>query len=375
MKLLDVSHHKIVRLILWGGIALAMLFPLTRSVDWNQVILREWISRVEELARGPFRLFPTVQTYIDSGIRDNALNSNLFFVLPALLLRVTGSISMAYRMTMLFIQGGTIVFAKLFFDVCFGETESWAVLLGAFLYLTCPYRWFLAFSQGDLSMLMGWTLLPLYAWAVLRLSTAEKHVWRYVILGAVILAGIGYAHFVLFGTAILLTCLWGAFGKRPAALLLPICGCILFMPGLHQLWLLAFSDRYDVWDLVGYTIMPKGYLLGDYLNVYAFRESHPGMGLGLMAGLGTVIWYRFVDSKKNDKDTMGFFSWAAVLLWLLSLRVFPWEWLQRLGRPFLKLVGAIGTPATFWGLACGCLCVPAGRALGMLIEDLSGKKS
>lgn len=375
MDNLEVSRQKIIRRILWGGIAVVMILPLVRSVNWEQGILKEWACRVEELSKGTFALFPTAQVYFDSGVRDNALNSNLFFSFSALLLRLTGSLFASYRVTMGLIQVATMVFAKLFFDACFGKKEPWAAFFGAFLYVTCPYRWFMAYHQGDLSMTLGWALLPLYAWAVLRLSSAEKGKWFYVLAGAAALAGIGYAHFVLFGTAAAFTCLWAICRKKPMALFSVAGGSVLFLPGLHQLGRLAFSNIYDVWDLVGCSIMPKGYRLGDYFNVYAFREGHPGMGLGLMIGLGAMLWLRFVEGRKAEKDVLRFFPWVAALLCVLSFRAFPWEWVQRMGAPFLRLVGAIGTPATFWGLACGCLCVPAGRALGMLVDGLDGKKA
>ena len=375
MNNLEASHQKIIKRILWGGIAVVMILPLVRSVNWEQGILKEWACRVEELSKGSFTLFPTVQVYFDSGIRDNALNSNLFFTFSALLLRLTGSLTASYRVTMGLMQIATMVFTKLFFDACFGKKEPRAALLGAFLYLTCPYRWFMAYHQGDLSMTLGWALLPLYAWAVLRLASAEKRKWVYVLAGAAALAGIGYAHFVLFGTAAVLTCLWVICEKKPAALLSVAGGSVLFLPGLHQLWRLAFFGVYDVWDLVGYSIMPKGYRLGDYFNVYAFREGHPGMGLGLMTGLGSILWLRFVEGRKAEKDDVRFFTWGAAFLCALSFHAFPWDWVQRMGAPFLRLVGALGTPATFWGLACGCLCIPAGRALGMLVDGPDGNKA
>ena len=79
MDNLEISRQKIIRRILWGGIAVVMILPLVRSVNWEQGILKEWACRVEELSKGTFALFPTSQVYFDSGVRDNALNSNLFF--------------------------------------------------------------------------------------------------------------------------------------------------------------------------------------------------------------------------------------------------------------------------------------------------------
>lgn len=375
-----------MRLIPYGVMALVLLFPLLHAPVLDRGIFPEWVARMEELAEG-IRLFPTIRVYQTTGIQDNALNSNLFFLGSALLLRLTGKVALAYRATMLLLQLCTILTAKVFFEAYYGHEEWRATVMGTVLYVTCPYRVFLSYGRGDLSMAFAWAFLPIYAWAILRLRDGSKQdektgagkdrlamaTWKYALFGALALAGMGYSHFVIFGAAMVLTLLWALYGKKPVALLTVAGGCVLCAPGVLAWIRLAFTGAYDEWGLIGRTIMPNGYRLGEYFSSYVFREGRPGMGIGLLIGLGALIWDRFVEGKKMTEKSHRFFLLAALLLTVLSFHSFPWEWVQRLGSPFLKLVGAIQTPASFWGVACGCLCVPACDALRELSEGKAGE--
>ena len=52
------------------------------------------------------------------------------------------------------------------------------------------------------------------------------------------------------------------------------------------------------------------------------------------------------------------------LLTLASLKYFPWDYVQRLGMPFLRFVGLLETPGVFWMLANMLFAIPAAWTVG-----------
>ena len=133
----------------------------------------------------------------------------------------------------------------------------------------------------------------------------------------------------------------------------------MFLPGLERLFDYLFRDGFQELGMSLGSIMPKGYTPGQYFSSYAWRDGHPGMGLGMMVCLMTAAWLGFVEGEKENRKVCRAFGGLALFLGLLSLRYFPWDYVQRLGIWALKLVSLAGTPAVFWGMAFFALCVPA----------------
>ena len=105
------------------------------------------------------------------------------------------------------------------------------------------------------------------------------------------------------------------------------------------------------------SIMEQGYSIGGLFSTYFYRNGHPGMGILLLGCLLFLLYQSFVKGKKicakNDHIWLG----AAALLTVMSLRYFPWDFVQRMGSWALGLVTLIGTPAVFFGYAQILLCV------------------
>ena len=59
---------------------------------------------------------------------------------------------------------------------------------------------------------------------------------------------------------------------------------------------------------------------------------------------------------------------AAALLTVMSLRYFPWDFVQRMGSWALGLVTLIGTPAVFFGYAQILLCVWSIEKCGAVLQ-------
>ncbi|MCH5343528.1 MAG: hypothetical protein J1E64_05760 [Acetatifactor sp.] len=367
---MEQTNKKFLYRMLYVLAAVVTLFPV--SCDYIMIggIITEWISRMEEIAIGGLRLFPTAEAFVNVGIWDNAMNSNLWFFFPALLYRFSGNLVLAYRIYILALQVVTALCSFLFFRRVLtckepGKENEMAICLGVILYMTCPYRIFVCYDWANLSEATAWMLLPLYGWAVVGLLQKKKS-WVDILVAASALAGIGYAEVIYFLSLVGITLLIVLFSRKLFPLLPLTVGVVLAFPGLYRLFSYLFFGDFSEGEIMIHTIMQEGYRFGQFFSSYAFRDGHPGFGLGIMICLLAGLWLRFVIGGEKVGTYERFFIGLAILLLMFSLRYFPWDFVQRLGVWTLKLVSVMGTPAVFAGLGYAALCVPAAGAAGRI---------
>lgn len=339
------------------------LLPVGCNYIMSGGIVTEWIARMDEIARGisegQVYLFPSVEVLVSTGITVNGMNSNLWFILPGLLHRLLGNIVLVYRIYMLGIQLGTLMGAVLFFERVFAkEKTKLPACLGILLYMTCPYRIYVCYDWANLSQAVAWMLLPLYAWAVMGI-VGQKRNRGAVLIAAPVLAGIGYADVVFFMILVGITLLTGVLYRKPWLLAPAAVGSALFLPGLYRLIQYLFLNHYQELNMPIQSIMKRGYRFGEFFSTYAYKEGHPGMGLGMMICLLTGMWLWFVQGKKEKSCACRYFSRVSIICMIFSFYYFPWDIFQRLGGWSLKLISLLETPAVFAGLAFGGLCIPA----------------
>lgn len=137
-----------------------------------------------------------------------------------------------------------------------------------------------------------------------------------------------------------------------------------YMTWKHWLFDGAFAES----GLEYTSIMEQGYSIGGLFSTYFYRNGHPGMGILLLGCLLFLLYQSFVKGKKicakNDHIWLG----AAALLTVMSLRYFPWDFVQRMGSWALGLVTLIGTPAVFFGYAQILLCVWSIEKCGAVLQ-------
>lgn len=349
--------------VLWAAALAAALLPVSCSYIMDSGMAGEWIARVTQLAsglrEGQICFYPSEEVFRTTGVMHNAMNSNLWFLLPGLLYRFTGNMVLAYRIFMLLLQTGTALAAGLFFRRFFRRAETGLpACAGTLLYLCGPYRIYACYDAADLSQAVAWLLLPLYAWALLECSE-EKGGWKAAAAAALALAGIGYADavfFVILAGAALLSAL---LKRKPGILIAAAVGSILFLPGLYRMWQYLFTDAFAAWNLPVRDGLEKGYRLGEYFAAYSYRDGHPGLGLGMLAGLTALLWSRLVAGQRSE-------GCRPPLLWglfflALSFHRFPWAALAGLGGRAGRLTALLCEPGVFFGMAFFCFCVPAAR--------------
>lgn len=278
----------------------------------------------------------------------------------------------AFRIFMFVVQVGTLFTVKIMFERMF--TEKLAAVFGVLFYMLCPYRRWLCYAEADFGRCVAWMLLPLFIWGMAGLYSHGLQ-WKEVLVASVAFAGIGYADNVMFlitGGMTLLSLLW----YQRAAFSLPLgLGSVLYMPGIVSLfrYLLFGEVAYGDVPLTG--IMSKGYTLGEFFSSYVYRPGHPGLGLGLLGANLIMLWLCITKSDLKLPKKFHFWAVSAVLLLWFSLSCFPWDILQRVGMPFLRLIAMIESPNVFFGCACIILCMSAAYAMECLVSiAFSGKE-
>lgn len=341
-------------------IAAATMLPLTCGYIMQGGIIEEWIMRVQEIS-----LFPHMETVLSVNSRINALHSNLWFLPFSLFYAITNKLKWSYLLQMFFIQTGTLFSSYLMFHRLFSEFQKKQIaFFGVILYMTCPYRLYCCYDRADLFQAAAWMLVPIYIWSVAGIIKKGK--WTDIFVAAFALAGIGYANIFYFLMSAGFSVLAIFFIRCRKMALSLIGGCILFIPGLLRLIQYLFTDKYDVFQISLQSIMPAGYRLGYYFEFFVYHDGRPGMGFGLFFALLSAGWLILVEKKWEKSKVARIFSLFGIIIFFLSLKYFPWDYVQRVGSPLLKLVGLIGTPAIFGGAAQLLFCIPGAYSIYMI---------
>ena len=369
MKLKQTNDQYLYRIMLAVTVIASML-PIACNYIMTGGIISEWIARIEELA-SELRLFPSTDTFLGMWSRENAMDSNLWFFPAGIIYRISNKLVLTYRIYMLVLQICTLLFTKMFFERLFADRKTkLPVFFGILLYMTSPYRIYICYDLADLSDAVVWMVLPLYAWSLLGLLLGSRR-WRDIAAASLALAGIGYADIVYFFILVGVTIFAVLYFKKALPVITMMAGTILLIPVLYRLFRYLFLDAYPELEIPVRTIMQNGYRFGQFFSTYAFRENHPGMGLGIFICLLSGLWIWFVAGGEKVQKRERFFVVLSAIMLLLSLRFFPWDYVQRLGVWALKLVSLINTPAIFAGLAWSCLCVPAAASA----DRMSGQEN
>ncbi len=349
---------------LYKALAVVITAVCLLPVSCNYILqggrIGEWITAVENVAAGTAQI---------------SVRSNFWLLVPGLLQRLFGNIVLTYRVWMLLLQAGTAIFAGMFFLRIFAQGEDkLSALLGFLLYMTSPYRIYVSYDSAEIFRVIVYMLLPLYGWAFWGIFKGRRRSIG-ILTGALALAGIGYAEPAFFPVVLGLSLVAGLVAKKLPVLAMSGLGSFCFLPGLLRLFRYLFSESPNEVLPQPELIMDKGYRFGEFFTSYAWRDGHPGMGLGmlvcLMSGLWLLLTDRGEEGARSARDTgIRLVTLTAIFLCVLSLRYFPWDILQRLGKWSLRLVTLFETPSLFWGLAYSLLCITGAYGIGRLRKKL-----
>jgi len=374
-----------------AGIILLASLPLMTDYLLNSSQLMFQLNRIEGLKEGLISgQFPVRIQYnwLDgNGYGVSIFQGDLFLLVPALL-RIAGfSVQAAYKIFLLLLNTATAFVAY----ACFrGSFQDRVVgLLGSMLYTWMPYRLNVLYGSAGLGEGLALVFLPSVLYGIYRVfyddesSENYRRVW---LLPAAGLAGMLLSHVitaVLAGIMVLFLSIlhWRKLFRKSTLL--------AFLKGIAALvvwtgWFLLPYGEYLVTDNLNLRnvflqrIQYKGLYFLHYLFAF-FRsgasESFDSQGMVQTAPLGIgfavticliiCLWLLFIrryrdncrDNTPMDRAITDFGKKAAIvgiLCMLLSLKYFPWDYLQQQNKLFALLIAWLQSPAKWVGIAALC---------------------
>lgn len=236
--------------------------------------------------------------------------------------------------------------------------STMVLIIGTLIYLLLPGHVNVVMHNRDWTQILLWMLVPVLAAALMKMSSAEKKIWKcgFGMVAVLVMGLIGRMDGVAGLTVLFLVCVAGICRKQWQYPVIGVVGTALAYPTYiaWKHWL--FDGSFAESGLEYESIMHKGYSIGGLFSTYFHRNGDPGMGILLLGGIMVLIYYAFVKGRKLFTGTDA--VWLAVtgLLTIMSLRYFPWDLVQRMGSWALGLVTLIRTPTVFFTYAQMILC-------------------
>ena len=192
---------------------------------------------------------------------------------------------------------------------------------GVILLSFSPYQLYIAFDKTDITDMILWILILLFASVTVSIAKAIKEKKSVRIISLVSID------------------------------LLILCGVVIsyFLSHVSES-VLSFKE--------------SGYAFGEMFTSFFYRENHPGLGIALLLAVFLWLYYIVINSRKeSEKKAEAVFFILAVSFMVLSSLHFPWNVIIRM-VPFLeKIINKIESPTIFLGISYFCFSVPAVRGL------------
>lgn len=350
---METKNAEILRKIGYVIILLIVSLPLFCEyiMEGGDIVI--WVRRIDEVRAGfrtPWKvMFPTAELVMECGGEFSALNSNLWLFFPALLRGIGFSITNTYRIYMLLLNVVALYGTyKLFAE---WVDNKWVTYVGVLLFMTCPYRIYICYDKADLGMVAAWSFIPIAFWGMLCFCKGKTD-WKRVLLMVAAIAAVAYCNGILWLAMVGILVIGLVWFRKWKGLLSVLAGMALSVPGLTGWLQYLFTDHLNGMNLPLRFIAPEGYVLGQFFSSWVYRNGCPGFGLGLLLGLAVFGWLRFAERDLVPHKRYGFGWFVLLLAVFLSMQRFPWDILQRIGTPFLRLISLIEAPGMFFGFAC-----------------------
>jgi len=352
------------------------------------------LNRIEGLKDGllsgqfPVRIAPR-------WLEDNGYASAVFYceimLLPAALFRMLGfTVTVAYQLYVFLINGLTAWVAYYSFSKMF-KNRSIGIFC-SMLHTLSIYRIFRTYLCGSLGEMLGILWLPLVVYGFYRVfsedNKAQSYRWSFVPL-CVGYAGLIQSHMLsceLTGGFTVLLCIvmWKKVIQKEtfqalakAATFAAFIGMWFIVPFLDYM----LTGNFVIHNVSGRTIQEAGVFLAHLFMAIPFSGSEEnfyesgmmntapvGVGFALMCVLALWAYLTFVYGYKELDEKMGrkvvvagnVLAIFAVIGLAMSLRAFPWDYLQSMNGLFATLISSIQFPYRFFTIATVLLVALAG---------------
>lgn len=243
------------------------------------------------------------------------------------------------------------------------------LLAGSLVWLLLPGHIATIREQRDWILIGIGMLVPVLVTALLQMNYTEKKGWSigFGLVAALVIGVIGRLDGVAGLIILFLICVAGICRKCWEYPVIGVLGIGLAYP-TYLTWKHWIFDGSFAESGFEYTsIMDRGYSIGGLFSTYFHRNEDPGMGILLLGCLLFLLYITFVKGQKIWEKADLIWLGTAGLLTLMSLKYFPWDYVQRIGQWSLGLVSLIRTPAVFFTYAQMILCILSVEKIGTLV--------
>lgn len=353
------------------------------------------LMRIEGLKDGmlsgqfPVRIAP-------KWLEDNGYASAIFYpeimLLPAALLRMIGfPITTSYQLYIILVNFLTAVSAYYSFEKIF--RKAYAGLVCSMLYTLSIYRIFNLYGKGALGEALAMIFLPLVVYGLFRVFTedckAKKYKWCFVPL-TIGFCGLIQTHLLtceLVGGFTILLCivLWKKVFRKETFWALAetvICSALISAWFLVPFLDYMITGNFVIQNVSARTIQERGLYIANLLTAIPFYGSNTqfvnagmtntaavGVGFTLIAVLLGWGYLRFVENRDGlrngglTEEEIGFAKIASVfsvIAMIMSLYLFPWNWIQSKHAILATLVSSLQFPTRLLTIASILLVALAG---------------
>lgn len=230
-----------------------------------------------------------------------------------------------------------LVFASfLLFSVLNGKEKdsNLSDIVGVSLFVFSPYQLYIAYDKVDITDMLLWITILLFATAILFGIKAIRE-------------------------------------KKNIITFLMILLCICLVAVMALTYLLSHISESSL------SFEGQGYVFGEMFTSFFYQENHPGFGVALIGSIGVWLYYWIVEiakkeEKKESKDNNGiqivFFVLSIIFLCMASVN-FPWDSISREIMFMNKVITRLESPTIFLGLSGFCFTVPAIKGISLISKS------
>lgn len=340
------------------------------------------MSRIQAICQNVGRVFPVriiPMTSLEYGCEAASFQSDVFYLIPALLGLSGLSLDTAYKLTLFLASAATAAAGYL----CFGKRYGRSVgLAGSALYTWCPYRLNEMYRGGDLGEVIGWIFLPIVVSGMEQLCRMDRKTREYrmlwVKLGftfSLLLLASMPLFVVTAATFLLCFLLMGRrlWHKEPLLVLGKAAGMVCLLDA----WFLApafLMLREQGSVLVSEDFASRAVYLSQYFSAFFFGGRNASVegglqdaqalcpGMAVMLLILFYLWSLFTGRYgREEEDQVGRrMTLLSLALMLLSSTLFPWKVLSWKifydgSRTAAVIAYLFRTPAKWGAPACAVL--------------------
>lgn len=250
--------------------------------------------------------------------------------------------------------------------------KKWFASLGMIVYVLLPFHRSIVRQGENRMQILIWILVPVIAVMLTYMKKAATIPGKlcYGIMAAASIGIIGRKDGIAYLILLFLLTVAGICEKQWSYPLAGLAGMVLAYPTFYvwKYWL--FDGNFAESGLAYTSIMERGYSMGGLFSTCFHRGGNPGMGI-LLVTIDVLLLYAAFVKKINYLQKKDYFWLGTVgLLTVLSLRYFPWDFIQRLGTWALGAVTLLQTPAVFFGYAQMVLCVWSVQKCSVVLQAM-----